>query len=266
VISDTSNHWVCRDIPLASWVADLSSLRHDDRALADWLRAVVDAGERFAVYTVHDAPLIEFRRPDHGPLGSYLELRRKSEGLIDLFHFASSGARAVDGRRFEVTGRMAYFEEGRVTENDVSDLGRLLARLRPADVQVAGSLMSYCPPVLADGPLIDLEDRGRSFWTGKPGCIEVRFEICSDIWLPWVKGFLDEEFGRGIWYDNRPLTERHSPRLNNFLLAVAEATNGAGAPFELDAERTLSTHAYLVSAKGIQLDAQPPACDAALGC
>jgi hypothetical protein len=56
----------------------------------------------------------------------------------------------------------------------------------------------------------------------------VYFYTYSDIWQPWVRGLLEEDQEIDARFDNRPLAERHTPRLNSFLSRVQELTQAMG--------------------------------------
>jgi len=66
--------------------------------------------------------------------------------------------------------------------------------------------------------------------------VTVRSAIRSDIWFPWVLGFLSESTSDQEWFDNRPLATRHTRRLNAFLTAARQATLDAGGDWELNPE------------------------------
>lgn len=252
------NRWVSLDNPMASWVADLSTRRHNAESLLSWLRSILTAGDECAVYSVDEAPTAGFRRAIDGSLTDYIERQFNASMSIDLFQFARSGMRPVNGSRFKVSARMAYVDaDGRIAESDIDDLGMLLRNLRPADVASAGSRMSRCPPIEITGPKIDFGAPERSIWTPKPDQVKVRFNIYSDIWFPWVRGLLEDKFDVNSWHDNRSLTQFHSPRLNRFLESAAEATRACGGTWELDEEDS-RVMAWMLTDTGIRLDVEPP--------
>jgi hypothetical protein len=253
------NYWVTRDEPLATWVADLTARRHDPEALIRWLGAVLGAGEECRVYTVHEAPSADYRREEAGPFADLLDPLFRSTGAIDLFQFSNWRPASAEGPRFRVTARMAYFDqEGRITEEDVEDLGLLLRRLRPADVDTAAGLMARCHPLEVEGPRIDFIDPERSVWALKVDRVRIRFRLFSDIWFPWVLGFLEENFDLGTAHDNRPLAERHTTRLNRFLSEAAGITQQVGGNWGLDEEDSHRGLLPTLEATGIRLDVGPP--------
>jgi hypothetical protein len=252
------NLWVTHDEGLAEWVADLSNLSSEGERLFEWLRIVLDAGQRHEVYIVREAPLVGYSSTEERSFTDLLEQRFKENGEVDIFHFASSGALTVGSSRFRTAARVAYYDlKGQLTESEEDDLGALLRRFRPEDEREAPNAMLWCPPIEAIGPLIDLQEPTRSIWRGKPGSVRIRFIIRSDIWYPWVIGFLEEEVNVRRRYDNRPLSLRHTPRLNAFLTIARQATLELGGAWELDEERRWDFDGLLTE-EGIDLDVEPP--------
>ena len=254
------NAWTSGDEPLATWVAELSPARSDPSQLAGWLDTVLRAGEAQQVYSVREAPLVGFPDANHeAAFPAFLERRGRETAVVDLFQFASSGMRTVNHARFRTVARMAYFDaKGAVVEAEVDDVGALLARLRPETVETAPGLVKRAPPIWASGPKIDFRDPSQSVWDLKPERVRVRFSILSEIWLPFVRGFLEPEFADDLRYDNRPLAQQHTPRFNAFLDSARTATGALGGAWSLDPEGGNPGIAYMVSAAGINLGAAPP--------
>jgi hypothetical protein len=138
-----------------------------------------------------------------------------------------------------VSGRVAWFEDGpEPVEGVVDDLGALLERLRPEDVEAAaGGFMIHTPPLTV------FEGGGR-----------LHLQVHSDIWLPWVPGFLSEDFTTGSWFDNRPLARRHTPDLNALLARLAEG----GATVALEEDLTYGVLRDQVGDRGVLLDVPAP--------
>lgn len=252
------NLWITHGDQLVEWTAELSPAADDPTRLLEWLRRVLAAGQQNQVYEVLEAPLAGYRSDRDGALISVLKRRFDNEGILDLGHFASSGVRAVDGAFLRATARMAYADErGEVVENPVENLGAQLRALRPGDVAKATGLMVDCPPLDVVGPLIDLARPEQSLWRGRPGTVRVRFTLRTDIWFPWVIGFLAPIVDATPRYDNRPLAGRHTPRLNAFLAEVRAATLDLGGRWELDPEIRF-TRPDMISEAGVHLDTPEP--------
>jgi hypothetical protein len=244
------NLWITNGDELVEWVADLSVAAADPHRLLAWLRRVLTAGERYEVYSVREAPLAGFHS---GSLFALLEQRFEHEGVVDVGHFASSGTRRIDGRTLRSAARMAYVDQhGDVVEDGVENLGALLRSLRPDDVPVSAGLMVDCPPLDVAGSLIDFAHPERSFWRGPAGRVRVRFSLRTDIWFPMVIGFLADTTDVTPTHDNRPLAERHTPRLNAFLTEVRAATLDLGGRWDLD-EEIRFTRQDMISTAGVVL-------------
>lgn len=248
------NHWVSGKEPLAVWAAYLSNIRHDPKSLLNWLHAVLSAGEEFAIYTVKKNLSIEYQRDRDGLLFDHLDKTFEVKGVVNLFHFTY-------GHNCRPFARIEYFDQQeQLREGDIDDLGLLLRKLRSADFETAGALMSSCSPLYIWGPLIDFRVPKNSDWNYLSENIKVEFSICSDIWFPWVRGFLEDIYDPNRMYDNRMLAERHTPRLNRFLRLVEEATLLHGGKWELDQEQSPRELRFMLGNQGICLDVESSRC------
>lgn len=130
------NLWIVEQNPLAAWVADLSALSDNPRALLDWMRAVITAGEYNEIYIVHQAPQIGYDRARNGALTDYLERQYTENGIVDVFDFARSGSLPIEGVCFRSSARLAYYDNaGQRIEADVNDPGALLGFHGPPRVR-----------------------------------------------------------------------------------------------------------------------------------
>lgn len=245
------NLWITSGDQLVRWTARLGGVEDPERLL-EWLLTVVGAGERHRVHEVLAAPASGFDAGRDGALADVLARRFAEGGTVDLGHFGSSGVAEVDGARLRASALVAHADaRGEVVEEPVEDLGALLRELRPADAADSPTRMLDCPPLWITGPLVD---------PARPpaaGVVAVRFVLRSDIWFPWVVGFLSDDFDGVPHHDNRPLARLHTPRLNAFLGEVREATLAAGGVWELD-EEIRFTRPGIAHEGGIDLDAPRP--------
>ncbi|ADG73329.1 hypothetical protein Cfla_0412 [Cellulomonas flavigena DSM 20109] len=248
------NLWVTSGDDLVTWVADLTAVRDDAPALLGWLRTILAAGEREAVYEVLEAPLAGFRVERDGPFAEHLGRRFDRDGVVDLGHFATSGTRVVDGRRLRVTATLAYVEGGVVVDRPVENLGALLRRLHPTLLDEGAGHMVDCPPIDVRGTEVDVRGTGGR----SRRRTEVRFALRSDLWYPYVVGLLAPTSDAERRHDNRPLALRHTPRLNAFLGAARSATLALGGRWELEEQARLAFPGA-VTEHGIDLDGDPPA-------
>jgi hypothetical protein len=225
-----TNAWVVNDDPFVRWIADLSAVHDRSQRLLDWRRTVLEAGARQAVYRVVEG---------------------------EPFVFVAGGLAPAEDGQPRVLSRVAYFDrKGAIAEAEVDDLGGLLRSLRPEDVETAGFLMKHSPP-------LDLREYGLVLRRpdGTPSgqvVLRVAFALYSDIWLPWALGLLEDDYGEDL-FDNRPLAERHTPRLNDFLSAARQATVAAGGRWYLDRDDTRPDVLAQVGDEGVQPDVERPA-------
>jgi hypothetical protein len=117
---------------------------------------------------------------------------------------------------------------------------------------------------------------GKDFLHPYYGCLKfdegVTSEVCyvnikltSDIWFPVVKGFVEKKVGIGHifgadkpavykrGFDNRELANRHTPRLNRFLSAIAAKVTEMGGEWSIR-EHEESEYREQMTLTGIKLD------------
>ncbi len=245
------NAWVAAGDPLVTWCADLTAVRAAPRLLAEWLAAVLAAGRTERVYTVHEAPAADYLRERDGELEDVLTRRWEDGGPLDLFAFAGTGTRTLDGHRLRVSAELAYVDPtGTIVEDELDDVGALLASLRPDDALSAGSLITPTPPLHASGVLLAHD--------GAAGPLRVLLSAYTDIWLPWVTGLLEDDYDPDHPFDNGPLARRHTPRLNAFLGNMRDHTRTVGGTWSLVPHLTRVDSSLFDGDGLIRLDAPPP--------
>lgn len=254
------NLWISQDAPIAVWVADLSQLWARPERLLDWTIEVLKICEDTGMLSVKEAPLLKYERQLNGDLGDFLRARFQIVGDVDMFFFPTSRLmKFKDSRQYHATTRISYYDQnGRVTEALVEDLGALLRELRPADVDNAPFFFEHWGPMQIKGNRINFRNLGLSEGVFKRGEVKIRFAIHSDIWLPWVFGFLEEETDVERKYDNRELCTIHTPRFNAFLNRVAALTQQYGGTWTMDREDTNMSLEYMITESGIIIDADCP--------
>jgi hypothetical protein len=212
------NHWLSYKNAAATWLVQFPA-QAPANALLHWLQGTVTLLEEVPLARFDAIGNIGYLRERDGALWPRLLAMAKQTGVIELFSF----------ERVQAYGSVAWFEDGEEPVRGlVDDLGKLLERLRPEEIAAAsGGHMSYQPPLSLWGSKIVLAEPRRYV-------TQIQVELNSDIWLPWVPGYLDDEFDASSWMDNRKLCRVHTPDLNVFLQKLGELTREAGGTFALD--------------------------------
>jgi hypothetical protein len=231
------NHWLSYKNAAATWLVRFPA-HAPASALLHWLQGTVTLLEEVPLARFDAIRNIGYLRERDGALWPRLQAMAEQTGVIELFSFES----------VQAYGSVAWFEDGKESVRGlVDDLGKLLERLRPEDIEAASAgHMSYQPPLSLWGRKVVLAEPRRYL-------IEVRVELNSDIWLPWVPGYLDDEFDANSWIDNRTLARVHTPDLNVFLRRLGELTTESGGAFALD-EESYPVFRWQLDDSGVLLD------------
>ena len=255
------NLWVSQNEPFATWNIKLTIKRNEPELLLQWYQKVLRAGEMTEVYKVRKASQPNYCWPQDGFIGDHLIRQYQDTGVLDLFDFATGGR----DKSATILARVASFGwQGQFLETDEEDLGEALASLRPEDNTKANEYyMRSCNGVTIHwGELIDFRDPTAPIWTFPKDNLEVQLKLYSDIWFPWVYGFMEDEYEHAehFRFSNHELAGRHTPRLNEFLHSVREATLAMGGTWELgrEPEETHRTLLFMVDEDGIHLNAKLP--------
>jgi hypothetical protein len=240
------NRWTI-ERALATWVADLTPFAKQPDILLDWMETVWQAGAETSIYVPLKIESSQYRRADdvrgYDPtLMKQIRATFARTHVLDVFRDHSVGV--------EIASRMAYWEGERVVEEFVPDPYCLQLRFRPNIDQEDPDLTHVYGFLDLRGPGLDFNDpnmRGVFHPT-----VRVGFSIHSTIWLPWFSSrFQDDMEYADLYFDNSELATRHTPRLNQFLLAVREKTQAIGAEWSLD-HNVLGPRA--VSVTGVNID------------
>jgi hypothetical protein len=243
--AEVRNLWISKDQPVVAWVADLTSaVREDPDSIALFVDTVLAAGEAQRVLEIHEVVSLGFADDDQGRFADWLKQQRTT--APDLLS-------ELGGVR--VSAELAFFNKaGRLIESPVQRLDRVLGREEPFPGAFDG-LMQNHPPVVLEGS--SKETMGAVQAGDWDRRVTLRIVLHSDIWFPWINGVNHPLCDYKRSFDNRLLAERHTPRLNAFLGAVADAARAAGGTFGLDKDCTNVRPEY-VSDSGIVLDGPEP--------
>lgn len=83
----------------------------------------------------------------------------------------------------------------------------------------------------------------------------ITFELHTDIWFPWVRGFGEEKIATTVetLYDNRQLALPHTRRLNQFLLEMQQLVHQYNATWEVEKSEIPEIYRKMVNQTGIEL-------------
>lgn len=248
------NRWVALNgEPVAGWEVALPPVRTDDIAgLLAFARGVVAAGEAADVYRVLEVPgAPAYVATPERTYADFLADCAARSGVVPLFNTAGGAAPTSQGR-LRTPARLAYFDRaGHVVEDEVADLGELLQNVHPRGPELFSTYAARVAPVVVSGlTKVDLR-------APVSERILVTIALYSDIWLTRVVGFADRHDPPPRvedMFDNRPLAERHAPRLNQFIDAVRTLVVELGGTWQrLDAAETLGVYRGMWHAAGVLL-------------
>lgn len=222
------NLWVSRKNAMATWRADFRLKKVGEEALLEWVRQVIEAGERELIYVVERFQHLGYDRSLERSV--YPAVRRHYEQTRRLDCFGLDGWRC-DLDKLTATV-CAYGADGSVAEHDTSDLAEILTGECPADKI---DDLRHRMPLEIHGTTLDF--RAIPTWLKSMDGLHTScaFSSYSDIWFPEVQGHLVRERAYDLpALDNRELALRHTPRLNRFLAVARAATLQAGGQWCVD--------------------------------
>jgi hypothetical protein len=254
------NFWASQEYPFAGWrgkfplEAGLSNL---ERQLA-FLVKVHEVAEQESVRQAIEPPR------EHS---KYLENSDSRYTHVQYLRAYYTQTGEVSHGLSPSTTRLCYYNlEGDLVEGDIEDTGELLKILHPDKER--SRFMSYEDPVR----LIVTPERVSSLGkvntllaedtdVGEERTIDVSIQLNSDIWFPWVAGFLEERRTHGSnndKYDNRELAQCHTPPLNRFISTVRELVLEYGGIWRIDyPDPFIGFYAPMITEQGILLDGMP---------
>lgn len=246
--AEMANLWVQWDHPFATWRVDLgNAARKNPNQIADFLTAVIQAGEQSGAMRILQIPSIQYRREDDGPLLPHLHQVWNAQGGPDIF--SDMGGAVLESQ-------VAWFDgTGRLFDSPVRHLELILEMDEPYENALDGFREPW-PPIRIHGtPWSTIQ---QAFHGQATGPIELEITLHSDIWFPWINGMGHPLADHRRKFDNRVLAERHTPRLNQFLAEVDQAALKIGARLRLDPDECRVRPEY-VTDQGIVLNGPEPA-------
>jgi hypothetical protein len=260
------NRWIVSEedkyAKFAHWTAKFSQGQMiDPWEQWEFWKKVLQAGEEEGVFRVEkiwDDPPLYDKAASGQSYADYVEQTLRQTGELVFFQQLSNHY------SLDAPARICYYDlEGKVVEaeprrSELGGLGGLLSQFRPDVVQDWKS----CYLSRNHNPL---ELRGQKAWERKREDFlsytdeefeQRRFrqayldiEIYTDIWFPWISGYMEDEdrgwktgfvdgktviYQEGEWYDNRELAMCHTPRLNRFIQRVKQLTLDYGGEWSID--------------------------------
>jgi hypothetical protein len=258
-----TNYWVMQDEPeFASWGAKFPlGKMNDPWEMLSFLQQVLKAAEMEEVFHLVKAPWqkgdldlyqnLEYRARTDGPTYSqYLEQILAETGKLIFFRQLFSMPDLLPEYRVVAPARLSYYDiNGELRDEEVEDVGELLRQVRPTQ----DDLLNHWPELSEEEikrkkKFIDKSYKGGGsaiFFGGNfvPKDSESDYgshlyiNLFTDIWFPKVGGFLEEQpvwYEDRVFYDNRELALRHTPRLNRFLANVRDITLEMGGTWYVD--------------------------------
>ena len=255
------NVWIQTDYAFATWVADLSVLRAQPRALLAAVTEMLAAGARHRVFTPVSLPALDFERErDHEP-SRLLAAQWQDHHIVDAFGFTGAAMAPGAPGSSTIEAEIAWFDrDDAIVVAPTTDLGAVLRSLEPVPGSVGDGFTVPFPAVQMTGRRLPYEGeppRLAEAHARRP--IEIRIALHSDIWFPYVFGSAHPLADHTRYFDNRALATVHTPRLNDFLRDVAAVVHRAGGDWHIDLDETGTDARRWLDVRGVQLDAGPPA-------
>lgn len=229
------NLWVQTKSPFAAWTADMAKFASSPAEVREFLMTVVGLGDANCVAMV-DVSLVN----------ESMQARwtRSSRVYCDVLS------------DFAPRARLSWYDrQDRLVDGDVEDLGALLMGLQPVEGAISRFDADSWAPVVVSGSRLDYSS-GRLKRTIDEQIMT--FSIYSDIWFPFVLGEAHPSCDGQRYFDNRELALRHTPRLNAYLSAVAQAVTARGGAWSVESDSVARTMAAWVTEQGVVLDGKVP--------
>jgi len=239
------NYWATYREPVAYWGGRLPPPgKLGVERVFELARHILDTAEREQVMRLIVVPDSPAASKDGSTWLEIIRARFEREGRLKLFP-GHGPPREWLGGRLSRLARLAYYQDDRIVEEDVEDVGNLeksMVTARGSDPE----RIKYTEPIVLNGGAHNEPDQPLS--PGRPPTreISISLSLYTDIWFPRVIGFrVGDDAGRdpearhparardGLM-DNSALAVRHTPRLNRFIETLRDAILELGGTWELD--------------------------------
>jgi hypothetical protein len=276
------NSWVMENkYEIVTWYAGFPKGKMTDPwEVLPFVQKVLEVAEQEEVYRVKRAPWrsgdlglkldLEYRAYPGGPsYGEYIEQVLTGTDKLIFFEQLSASPNLLPEYRVIAPARLSYYDiDGTLIDKEVEDVGELLRRVRPPEVDLPDDWQELSEEDIAS----EIEYVNRNYKaTGSAiffrGLLVPKdsfpdygtylsIRLYTDIWFPKVGGYLidDSPYESRIFKDNRELALRHTPRLNRFLASVRELTSELGGTWSVDPSNPEGEYTQQLSECGINLD------------
>jgi len=255
------NVWIQTDFAFATWVADLSVLRAQPRELLAAIIEILAAGARHRVFMPVSLPALAGGRMRDDEPSRLLAAQWQDHRIVDAFGFTGAAMAPGAPGSSTIEAELAWFDrDDAIAVAPTTDLGAVLRSLEPVAGSIGDGFTVPFPAVQMTGRRLPYEGeppRLAESHARRP--IEIRIALHSDIWFPYVFGSAHPLADHARYFDNRELAAIHTPRLNAFLRDVAAVVDRAGGGWRIDLDETGTDARRWLGARGIELDAAPPA-------
>jgi hypothetical protein len=254
------NVWVQTEFAFATWFADLTPLRARPRELLEVVLAILAAGARHRVFLPVVLPKLHFERGD-GSVEERVVARWDEQRVVDAFGFTGAAMAPGAPGSSIIEAELAWFDRhDTVAVAPTTNLGAVLRELEPVPGSIGDGFTMAFPPVRITGRRLPFESDPPTLAASHTRLpIQIRIALHSDIWFPYVFGSAHPLADHQRHFDNRTLASIHTPRLNGFLREVAASVDRVGGGWRVDLDETSTDSRRWLDARGVHLDAPPPA-------
>ncbi|AFY93471.1 hypothetical protein [Chamaesiphon minutus] len=264
-ISYSKNHWrtTRRGRTIADWLFFLPYPKSEKEVqnmldLFKSIAAIAEEQDICCISTTETYGLLEVK--------SYVDYIEKdflrSQNIYEPLD--SNGLPCIEPPDF--TTKLAYFNSNNeIIEQYIGNMGSLIAEIY--DIEINKDCADPTTAITLDSsPNLEFDKKNHKFTENK--VVEVRIELTTDIWFPWIDGAIhayrphgEETYLQpvnhptfGMVYDNRELVSYHTPRLNKFLSESHKIASSYGAKWKLDTTQGVPLYAKMCSTLGVRLD------------
>ncbi|MCI0701857.1 MAG: hypothetical protein L0241_12305 [Planctomycetia bacterium] len=227
------NRWTVYREPIATWVADLSTVQKRPDRLLDWVVSVLQAGETSDFGRIASASG-DSHKPPRAEAEQFCRTKYEAASKLDLLNFLWPNIHS----QYWVESLVWYYDRsGNLTQSWTTDLSRILHD--SSSSELARSLDDViAPPIEVYGMEIDYA-RGEPI----PNYAMVSFSIASDIWFQTIIDHDQCEMpGRTV--TNLDLHQLNAPRLNRYLQVLKKVTLELGGRWSLDTDNQYQLAVY----------------------